>query len=77
MPRNPQRKPKPSAAEDSGSKVSETTPSGLEWKPDGTRLYVVGQYTNSVLEFHTTGSNFDIGSLPSSFILKFLLVKKT
>ena len=47
----------------SGSKVSETIPSGLEWKPDGTRLYIIGQSTNSVLEFHTTGSNFDIGSL--------------
>ena len=43
--------------------VNEDTPTGIDWKPDGTKVYLTGTTTKSVLQYAVTGSDFDIGSL--------------
>ena len=47
----------------------ETTPRGVFWKPDGTRVYIIGGSRETVMQYHTTGSAFDIGAL--NFIKEF------
>jgi len=49
--------------------ASESTPYGIDWKPDGTKVYVVGNTTKSVLQYAVTGSAFDIGSLSLEYQL--------
>ena len=47
----------------------ETTPRGVFWKPDGTRVYIIGGSRETVMQYHTTGSAFDIHAL--NFIKEF------
>ena len=47
----------------------EHTPYGIFWKPDGTRVYIIGGARETVMEYHTTGSAFDIHAL--NFIKEF------
>ena len=47
----------------------EPTPRGIFWKPDGTRVYIIGTSRETVMEYHTTGSAFDIHAL--NFIKEF------
>ena len=47
----------------------EPNPRGIFWKPDGTRVYIIGTSRETVMEYHTTGSAFDIHAL--NFIKEF------
>ena len=47
----------------------EANPRGIFWKPDGTRVYIIGTSRETVMEYHTTGSAFDIHAL--NFIKEF------
>jgi len=47
----------------------EATPRGIFWKPDGTRVYIIGGSRETVMQYHTTGSAFDIHAL--NFIKEF------
>ena len=46
-----------------GSPPDENHVNGIWWRPDGRRIYLLGQTTDSILQYKITGSDYDIGSM--------------